>query len=88
MNCYKFADDGTIVAFHDDPNKCHELMQDICNHLEKWCIDNMLVLNCDKTKTEAILLKTGESQGQDMQFPKLRIEEKKSSMLVQLKFWE
>ena len=33
-------------------------MQGVCDHLGQWCHQNMLVLNCDKNKTEAMILET------------------------------
>ena len=75
INCYKFADDGSIVAFHEDPVECSALMQDICDHLGLWCHDNLLVLNCDKNKTEAMVLETNCEHS--FSPPQLQIDGKK-----------
>ena len=75
INCYKFADDGSIVAFHEDSVECRAIMQRICDHLGQWCRQNMLVLNCDKNKTEAMILET-ECQ-RDVSPPQLVIDGRK-----------
>ena len=53
INCYKFADDGSIAVFHKKATECHKTAQSVCNLLGNWCKSNKLVLNCDKNKTEA-----------------------------------
>lgn len=74
MGLYKFADDGTIMIHGPNMIICHELMQLLCDHLNSWCIDNKLVPNCDKNKTEAMILQTGNTAHGLQEFPpKLRI---------------
>ena len=75
INCYKFADDGSIVAFHEDSVECRTIMQGICDHLGQWCRQNMLVLNCDKNKTEAMILETDCQH--DVSPPQLQIDGRK-----------
>ena len=58
LNCYKFADDGTLMIALENINTCHGKMQELCDNLSDWCIRNKLVINCDVNKTEAIILKT------------------------------
>ena len=74
VNCYKFADDGSLVTFHKEPAECYKLMQKVCDYLGKWCKENKLVLNCDKNKTEAIILKSKNKNQPQFTFPKLKIE--------------
>ena len=82
LSCYKFADDGTLMVFAENMQTCFDLMQLVCNSLSKWCIRNKLVVNCDRNKTEAIILKTSTSalnndpNQQLMSLPKLRINGK------------
>ena len=74
VNCYKFADDGSLVTFHKRPAECFKLMQKVCEHLDKWCKDNNMVLNCDKNKTEGIILKSGNKDQAAFVYPKLKLE--------------
>ena len=82
LSCYKFADDGTLMVLAENMQTCFDLMQLVCNSLSKWCIRNKLVVNCDRNKTEAIILKTSTSalnndpNQQPMSLPKLRINGK------------
>ena len=70
MGLYKFADDGTIMIYAHNMIICHELMQELCDYLNIWCIDNKLVPNCDKNKTEAMILQTGNTAYNSLQeFP-------------------
>ena len=54
---YKFADDGTVSVIAPTLEKCHTNMQEICVSLSNWCKKWRLIINCDKNKTEAIILK-------------------------------
>ena len=56
-SAYKFADDGTVSVIGSTIEDCHTYMQDICKSLNKWCKKWRLIINCDKNKTEAIILK-------------------------------
>ena len=66
LNCFKFADDGTLVITFENMLGCHRLMQLVCDQLSIWCIRNKLVINCDLNKTEAIILKTAAHNDEQM----------------------
>ena len=59
LTCFKFADDGTLIIVHKNMYECYRLTQWLCNEIAKWCQRNWLVINCDKDKTEAIILNSG-----------------------------
>ena len=77
LSCYKFADDGTLAVSHMDIRKCYELMQNLCDFLSIWCIENKLAINCDVNKTEAIILQTKNTSSQLMIPPELIISNQK-----------
>lgn len=54
---YKYADDGSIIVLHNDPIVCHQLAQEICDHIYRWCMQWRLIVNCDKDKTECLVIK-------------------------------
>ena len=56
--CYKFADDGTLMVSAANMQDCYNLMQSICDSLSQWCIKNKLVINCERNKTEVMILQT------------------------------
>ena len=56
-NVYKYADDGSILIIHQDPMVCNRLAQEFCDHISFWCTKWKLVINCDKDKTECLIIK-------------------------------
>lgn len=56
-NVFKYADDGSIAVTHEDPQKCHNLAQKMCDHIGQWCKNWKMIINCDKNKTECLLIK-------------------------------
>lgn len=70
---FKYADDGSVLITGKDTKDCQNKMQDICNYLSAWCFRWRLAVNCDKDKTEAIIIKSKNSPIQDSSIPKLRI---------------
>ena len=44
-------------------------MQDLCNYIASWCFKWRIVVNCDRNKTELIVV-----------FPSKRIKNKNSSL--------
>ena len=71
LNCYKYADDGSILVTADSTTNCHLLMQEACNYLHEWCKKWRLIINCSKNKTEAIIIKSKDSASTIV--PKLKI---------------
>ena len=57
---YKFADDGTVTVTGECLNVCHEVLQEICKELEEWCKRWRLIINCDKNKTEVLVIQGGK----------------------------
>ena len=76
LSCLKFADDGTLLVVHENLIGCHKIMQEICDLLSEWCLENKLVINCQINKTEAIILKTANPSYSDI-IPELVISGKR-----------
>ena len=53
---YKFADDGTVTISGESVEHCHTVMQTICDSLLNWCRQWRLLINCDKNKTEVLII--------------------------------
>ena len=53
---FKYADDGSIAVVHNDPNVCHSIAQEMCNHITSWCYRWKLIVNCEKDKTECLII--------------------------------
>ena len=69
---FKFADDGTVATIHSNLKTCFDKMLEICNHLHQWCTKWKMVINCNKDKTEAIVLKHNKATPASA-IPKLHI---------------
>lgn len=54
---FKYADDGSVAITHMDPCTCYKLAQEVCSVLSNWCQKWRLVINCDKDKTECLIIK-------------------------------
>lgn len=61
-SAYKYADDGSVAITHADPQICYQLAQEVCQTLAKWCQKWRLVINCDKDKTECLIIKPHKFQ--------------------------
>ena len=53
---YKYADDGSILVMHKDPTICNQITQEFCNHISQWCRNWKLIVNCEKNKTECLII--------------------------------
>jgi hypothetical protein len=56
-NIYKYADDGSVAISHEDPKECHTIAQQMCDHLSRWCGKWRMIVNCNKNKTECLIIK-------------------------------
>ena len=72
LSCYKFADDGTLMVFSENLMDCYHIMQEVCEALSTWCIENKLQVNCDVNKTEAMILQTANPSN-NITIPELKI---------------
>jgi len=72
-NIYKYADDGSVAVTHVNAAAAHRLCQLMCDHLSKWCSKWRMIPNCDKNKTECIVI---EPQKQPITSCKLKIGSK------------
>lgn len=45
-----YADDTTIFTIHKDPNTAFEHLQQDFNNITKWCHDNKILINSEKSK--------------------------------------
>ena len=59
---FKYADDGSIMVNASTTTECYNMMQSICNILSQWCYKWQLVVNCNKDKTEAVVIKSHDSE--------------------------
>ena len=57
MDLFKYADDGTISAIGPDLFQCQRLLQNSCDALYRWCCQWRLTINCNRNKTEAIVIR-------------------------------
>ena len=53
---YKYADDGSIAVSHNDHRECYNIAQRMCDYLSQWCRKWRLKVNCDKNKTECLII--------------------------------
>ena len=58
---FKYADDGSVMVASKSMSESFNLMQKICNLLTSWCKRWRLVVNCNKNKTEAVIVKSKDS---------------------------
>lgn len=69
---YKYADDGTLSVTGNNILICHVTLQAICNQLFGWCMKWRLVINCDRDKTEVLII-NGSNNEIPPSLPKLKI---------------
>ena len=74
LHCFKYADDGSILVIAESTIACHYVMQHACNYLQNWCQKWQLIINCEKNKTESVIIKSRDSASTIV--PKLRIGHK------------
>ena len=87
-NIYKYADDGSITITHTDPKSCYNITQKMCEHLSEWCNKWRLKVNCDKNKTECLIIKPlNEKEGNTIPytFPNLKINGKEINYVQKTK---
>ena len=63
---FKYADDGSIAVSHIDPICAHRIMQLMFKYLHVWCSKWKLIPNCDKNKTECIMITPTSSSAPDV----------------------
>ena len=56
-NVFKYADDGSIAVTHEDPRECFTIAQLMCDHLSQWCKKWKMIVNCNKNKTECLVIR-------------------------------
>ena len=59
---FKYADDGSVMVSANTTVECYSIMQTICDSLTQWCQKWHLAINCNRNKTEAVILKSHDSQ--------------------------
>ena len=64
---YKYADDGSVLIVHPDPIVCNKIAQEFCNHISNWCSRWKLIVNCEKDKTECLVIKPVKHSPVDFQ---------------------
>ena len=82
---FKYADDGSVLIVGKDVHDCAVKMRKICNYLTTWCEKWRLAVNCDKDKTEVILIKSKNSENtvlQKLQISKREVEYVTSSKVL------
>ena len=70
---FKYADDGSIIIIHQDPLFCNQLAQEICKHISLWCYQWRLIVNCDKDKTECLVIRPPNHDKLSVQLKQLEI---------------
>ena len=58
-NCtdyFKFADDGSVVVVGNNINDVQHKMQLVCYYIYRWCQKWRLQVNCNRNKTELIII--------------------------------
>ena len=73
---FKYADDGTIAVSHQNPLYAHGIMLQMCKYLHIWCSKWKLIPNCDKNKTECLIIQPSSSLLHTTNFQPLKIGDK------------
>ena len=60
-----YADDTVLYETHPDHSVCYTLSQDAVDRLSKWCVNNKLTINVDKTMHMLIPRKIGQNEVRD-----------------------
>ena len=53
---FKFADDGSVLVFGDQ-SQCERTMAVVLDYIHNWCRKWRLAVNCDRNKTEIIIIR-------------------------------
>ena len=71
---FKYADDGSVAVSNIEPKNAHMVCQEMCNHLHNWCRKWKMIPNCEKNKTECVVVYPKNSTNlHSFQPPKLKI---------------
>ena len=73
---FKYADDGSVLVIHEDPIVCNRLAQECCNHISQWCSKWRLIVNCDRDKTECLIIKPSHNMHKFTSMVELQINGK------------
>ena len=76
VNCtesFKFADDGSVTVVGDDFPTVQKNMQILCHYITDWCLKWRLVVNCNRNKTEIIILSPIHNHKDAEDLPKVKI---------------
>ena len=55
VEAFKFADDGSCLVF-GDMDTCERTMTEVLNYIHNWCRKWRLAVNCERNKTEIIII--------------------------------
>ena len=73
VDIFKYADDGTVSAIGPDVNDCCFVLQEAFNLLYSWCCKWRLTINCNRNKTEVLVLRTrGTAEVSIQNLPKIK----------------
>ena len=72
-DCFKFADDGSVIVVGNSFQEVQPKMQILCNYVHDWCQKWRLVVNCNKNKTELIILSQRHSHQDADNLPKVSL---------------
>eukprot|EP00116_Pleurobrachia_bachei_P004525 sb/3464787/ len=53
---FKFADDGSVLVFGDQ-TQCERTMAKVLDYIHNWCRKWRLAVNCDRNKTEIVIIR-------------------------------
>ena len=70
---YKFADDGTVSVVGKDVETCRKSLQLICDYLKLWCDHWRLLINCERNKTEIIVIKDKKQHNNNLALQNIKI---------------
>lgn len=75
--CFKFADDGSVTVVGDNLIVVQKKMQIVCDYIYTWCQKWRLVVNCNRNKTELIVISPKNSSDDATNIPKTTLGNKK-----------
>ena len=71
IQAFKYADDGTVLVAEKSTTEAYQVMKKVCDYLAVWCSKWGLLINCNRNKTEVIIIKSKDSA--NTVIPKLSI---------------
>ena len=74
--CFKFADDGSVTVVGDSFHEVQRNMQILCDYISNWCQKWRLVVNCNRNKTEIVILSPNHSHKDADYLPKVKLGNK------------